>query len=71
MDHLKPTHVKNSATIDVTATNDILLPPSLAVPTPPVTTRTTLSGRHVHRRTLDERTRSLGGIMRWRSSMLY
>ena len=48
LDCMKPVHIEDSATIDVTATDDTLLPPLPAVPTPPPTTRTTQSGRRVH-----------------------
>ena len=46
LDHLKPAHIEDSATINIRATDDIPLSPS-AVPTPPPTMRTTWSERHV------------------------
>ena len=46
MDHLKPTHFEHLSTIDVTATDDSLLPPSPSIQTPPPTGRETRSGRH-------------------------
>ena len=48
LDRLKPAHMEDSATIDVTATDDTLLLPLPAVLTPLPTTRTTRSGQHVH-----------------------
>ena len=48
LDHLKPAHIEDSVTIDVTATDDTISPPLPAVPTPPPTMRTTRSGLHVH-----------------------
>ena len=38
---LKPAHVEDSSTVDVTATDDPLLPPWPTVPTSPPTMRTT------------------------------
>ena len=48
LDHLKPAYIEDLLMIDVTTTDDTLLPPTPAVPTPPPTTRTAQSGRHVH-----------------------
>ena len=48
LDRLKPAHIEDSVTINFTATDDTLLPLPPAVPTPPSTTRTIRSGRHVH-----------------------
>ena len=48
LDCLKPVHIEDSATLDVTATDDTLLPPSPAVPTSLPTTRTTSWGQYVH-----------------------
>ena len=48
LNRLKPAHIEDSAMIDVTATDNTLLPPSPAVPTPPPTMRTIQSGQHVH-----------------------
>ena len=43
-DCLNPVDIEDSVTIDVTASDDTLLPPPPAVPTPSPTTRTTRSG---------------------------
>ena len=48
LDSLRPAHIEDLVTIDVTATDKTLLPPPPAVPTLPPTMRTTQSGRHVH-----------------------
>ena len=48
LDRLKPANIKDSNMIDVTATNNSLLPPSPAIPIPLPTTRTTRSGQHVY-----------------------
>ena len=48
MDRLKPARIEDPVTIDVRATDDTLLSPPPAVPTPQPTTRTTRSRRHVH-----------------------
>ena len=49
LDRLKPAHIDNSSSIEEAGPiDDPFLPLSPSVPTPPPTTRTTRSGRHVH-----------------------